>query len=185
MKKFISLLLLIATPYTLLADATIPYNCRVPNESPGWCLWAAIATAARAQGIRELYNLKDDRKADPHGYIEQAQWDGREWHVSRSFVERNAGTMDSALDKLERLGYTRYKYQRYGTFSKKLIYEALDKGHGAIVQVDWDGEGIHAVLLTALNNYEVRFINSNNLREETRSRRWFENSWDGFVITLD
>lgn len=170
------------------AGAYIPAYYRVPNDPPGYCCWAALATLARAQGIASLYYLKENRKADSDGYIEEAKWDGKTWRVSKEFVPAYGGTTDSVLSKFEELHFRNYEYQRCGNFSKALIYKALAKGHGAVVQVDWQdaqGTGVHAVVLTSIDNESVTFINSNGCREERRSRQWFENSWDGFVIILD
>jgi hypothetical protein len=173
---------------TAQAGTYIPTRYRVSNDPPGYCCWAALATLARAQGIASLYYLKEGRHKDDDGFIEKAEWNGNTWRVSKAFVPAYGGTIDSVLHKFDELGFYNYEYQRCGNFSKTLINKALAKGHGAVVQVNWQdeyGEGIHAIVLTDMNDDYVTFINSNGCNEERRSRQWFENCWDGFVVILE
>lgn len=187
MKKLFSLIVVLTLALPAYGQAVIPPQCIIGNEPPGFCCWAAIETAARAQGIPQLYNLKESRKTDPDGYIQRAvkdRYSGTLQVIDNYFVPRYGGTIDSVLAKFTKIGYFNYRYQRIGNKDLNIIYNALRKGHGAIVQVDWQG-GVHAVLLTDLQPGYVKFINSNSRAEEVRSRQWFDFSWDGFVITLE
>jgi hypothetical protein len=47
----------------------IPTDCRVPNQSPGYCCWASLETLGRTHGIPQLYNLVEARKKDPDSMI--------------------------------------------------------------------------------------------------------------------
>jgi hypothetical protein len=190
-KVFLLVVTLALSSSSAYGQAKIPPQCIIRNEAPGFCCWAAIETAARAQEITKLYNLKESRKTDPDGYIERAvkdKYSGTLQIVDNYFVPRYGGTIDSVLAKFTELGYFSYHYQRMGNYSKDLIYNALRKGHGAVVQVNWQdamGEGCHAILLTNIQPDYVTFVNSNSGREEVRSLAWFEENWDGFVIILD
>jgi hypothetical protein len=190
MKKLCSLIVVLTLTFPAYGQARIPPQCIIGNEPPGFCCWAALETAARAQGITQLYNLKESRKSDPDGYIQRAVQDnsGRLRIVSNYFVEHYGGTIDSVLAKFTSLGYFNYHYQRMGNKDLNIIYNALRKGHGVVVQVDWQdemGEGVHAILITDLQPTYVKFINSNSRAEEIRSRQWFDANWDGFAITLE
>lgn len=189
-KLALTVFIIVITPCLVYSQIHIPYGCRIKNEAPGYCSWAAIETIAHAQEVAPLWHLMTKRKKDPDGHVEIAYYEnGNLKIIKKIYVPNSGGTPDSILDKMAQMKFTKFKLQRPGTFNEQPIHNALAKKHGAVVQVWWvdkQGGGLHAIVVTHLTNHEVYFIDSNDISKvHVKSYSWFKQYWDGFVFTLD
>jgi hypothetical protein len=145
------------------ADVKIDKKHWVKNRSPGYCTWCGLDTLARHHEIKPLIGIVDHRVKNklPSG--------GTNYEVIK------------ALDQAK-VDYTLNTVSNY-----KLLTDVCDDGIGAVVSMfHYPTYGdYHSVTLVDITPTRVRFIDSNDLREEmTYPRSNFESKWDGISIIV-
>ena len=79
----------------------------------------------------------------------------------------------------KKLGF-KHRHQVWGDKSLKLIRLAHKRGVPAVVSI-WAEDCNHAVLLQRIGKKTVSILDPNGFKAKTRSRRWFDERWNGRV----
>ncbi len=143
------------------AEVDIPLDCRISNLPPGRCGWCALETVGRHQHIKSLIGLTEKKACQARP--------------------------EDLIQVLDSKGVT-YRLQCRGQFDIRILRQAMQKNHGAVVgfREVQPGAGGHIVTLVDFGPDEVRVIDPNDSdhRVRTLTRDRFMHWWDGFVLVL-
>jgi len=171
---FIALMFMATSAFAI----EIPSNCRIPNESPGYCAWVSLETLGRVHGIKQLKHLFQNRKkSKDYTFINHyGQWETHERNVGYGYAIRKE------LDDLK----VRYWMQDSGQFKTDLLKHA--KTHGCVVTLKPSDicDEAHCIIITNINDKNVWFYNCNCPNDKwIASRAWFNYYWTGMVVVLE
>lgn len=181
------LVLLILASNIFAQNVKIDVSNRVSNKQfdDGYCAWTSLETLARHHGIDKLKNLAKERskeskyvwvEVDNHNYISVLRNVGHEWAIYRKLKDLNV----------------KFRMAFEEDAIQKLIKYAMDNKLGCIFVVSpgWDGgdgNETHALILVDWNDKEIKYIDTNWVKEEyfTRTRSWFDKWRTSYIIVLE
>lgn len=136
---------------------------QIPNEPPGYCVWASCETLARHHRIERLYGILASYRGTPAGT-----------------------TYDQAADKLSELGIP-FIGRREGKQDHERLRLSCERDIGAVIAVYGypSRDSYHAIIVVEYDGADLKFVDTNNVGSTYRATRaWLDQSWSGFMLIL-
>jgi len=186
---------------SIFADVTIEKKHRVENILDGYCAWCSIEMLANQHKIKKLYNLAKRRSEESD--FKEFDKKTKKWKKlpyvwvdygnNKEKEHRGYGGEQAISNKLKSLG-VKFRYQRNGNDSMKVVNYAMKNDLGCVVVVHWtfftakeeDYSYTHAIVLVGIDSKQVRFVDSNDISHVYKAgRNWFNKNWTGYVLVLE
>lgn len=167
---------------TNLCLIDLEQNCRVANQSPGYCAWASLETLGNKHQIEPLFNLVEKRKNDAD-FVFNLIKDGKNIEVVQA---KNVASDLSIEDKLKQLKI-KYKFQETGNKDYNILLENVNElGCMIGVKKGARGSAAHCIVLTKINDKEVEFYDCNQPNSLwIGSREWLDFYWTGLAVVVE
>jgi len=184
-RGFIYILLLLSSNVLAL---DIELANRVQNRKPGYCAWASIEMVGRQRGIKELFNLVENRTKDPDEILINA-------FGKRLIFPKNGGPGFALEKKLTSLG-VKYRYQHDGNFDKSILHSANKNGcifgikpYQLKYPAGPQQYDFHALLLTKYpenDDEDIEFYDSNFISTMFVGKvSWLNQAWTGMALVIE
>jgi hypothetical protein len=169
MKNFVAAIAAVASLLGSLAQAEIPPQARVLNKG-GYCAWASLDTMARANGIRSLVGIFEDRRKSGH--------------------VNDPGYDSLIIAELKARG-VRYELRPFASYDRKLLENYADQGvMVSLLRGNPWSIGCHAIVVTRYDGQLVEFYDSSKPTQGgqpktwTCGRDWFDRWWTGASVAV-